>query len=51
MIATNINTNLTFIGNYAILSNIYDVEPSVNYKVYCIIYASGMHYINVVYYN
>lgn len=51
MIVTNINTNLTFIGNHAILSNIDDVEPTGNYKVYCIIYANGMHYINVAYYN
>lgn len=51
MIATNINTNLTFIDNYSILSNIYDVDPSGNYKVYCIIYANSVHYINIAYYN
>lgn len=51
MIVTDINTNLTFIGNHAILSNIDDIEPSGNYKVYCIVYANGMHYINAAYYK
>lgn len=32
MIVANINTNLTFIGNHAILSNIDNVELSGNHK-------------------